>query len=128
MIDAAIKIRLLQDFGRAEDEGFDASALQLHASRGLNIGNINDGGSLSLRESCNEIVHATGAKLEWQKVGSEEATFEYWTGIYRLFDADQSGKKWVAAIHVADWCTAMMRFNAAFLERIDWTHVLKWDE
>jgi hypothetical protein len=128
MIDAAIKIRMLQDIGGAEDEEFDANKLQVEASRGLDIGAIEDRGALSLRESCNKIIHATGARLVWQEVGSGEKVFEYWTGVYRLFGVDQSGKAWTARVNVADWCTAMMRFNAAFQIQIDWAHVLKWDE
>lgn len=128
MIDAAIKIRMLQDIGGAEDDEFDANKLQVKASRGLDLGTVEDRGALSLRESCNKIIHATGAKLVWQKIGLGDDVFEYWTGVYRLFGADQSGKAWVARVNVADWCTAMMRFNVAFQERIDWADVLKWDE
>lgn len=127
MIDAAIKIRMLQDIGRVEDEEFDANALQVEASRDLDIGSTEGGGALSLRDSCNKIIHATGAKLVWQEVGAGEDVFEYWSGAYRLF-GEQSGKAWVARVNVADWCMAMMRFNASFQERIDWARVLKWDE
>jgi hypothetical protein len=128
MIDAAVKIRMLHDIGRAEDDEFDPNKLQEEASGGLDIGTIENRGALSLRESCNKIIHATGAKLVWQDIGAGESSFEYWTGVYRLFGTDQSGKAWVAKVNVADWCTAMIRFNASFQERIDWTHVLKWDE
>lgn len=128
MIDAAIKIRMLQDFGCAEDNEFDVDALQMEASRGLDIGAIEDRGALSLRESCNKIIHATGAKLVWQAIGAADDAFEFWTGVYRLFGSDQSGKEWVARVNVSDWCTAMIRFNASFQEHIDWAHVLKWDE
>ena len=128
MIDAAIKIRMLQDIGRAEDDEFDANILQVEASRELDIGTIEARGALSLRESCNKIIHATGAKLVWQEVGTGKDAFEYWTGVYRLFGSDLSGKEWTARVNVPDWCTAMMRFNASFQERIDWARVLKWDE
>lgn len=128
MIDAAIKIRMLQDFARSEDEDFDVKALQLEASEALEIGNLDGVGALSLRDSCNKIIHATGAKLVWQELGVGSDAFEYWTGAYRLFGTEQSGKKWIATVNVADWCTAMIRFNAGFQEVIDWTHVLKWDE
>ena len=128
MIDAAIKIRMLQDIGRAENDEFDATALQAEASRGLDIGIFEGGGALSLRESCNKIVHATGAKLVWQDAGSGSDAFEYWTGVYRLFGVTRAGKEWVVRVNVPDWCVAMMRFNATFQERIDWAHVLKWDE
>mgnify|MGYP003583645731 FL=1 len=128
MIDAAIKIRMLQDIGRAEDSQFDARTLQMEASSGLDIGAIEGHGALSLRESCNKIVHATGAKPVWQGVERGEDSFEYWTGVYRLFGNDQAGRDWVARINVADWCTAMIRFNSSFQNRIDWASVLKWDE
>lgn len=128
MIDAAIKIRMLHDIGRAADEEFDANTLQLEAIRGLDIGTIEGGGALSLRDSCNKIIHATGAKLVWKEVGAGQDVFEYWTGVYRLFGTEQSKKAWVASVNVADWCVAMMRFNAAFQDHIDWAHVLKWDE
>lgn len=128
MIDAAIKIRILQDFARSEDENFDVNALQMEASRNLKIGDFNGSGLLTLRESCNKIIHATGAKLVWEESSDAVHPFEYWSGNYHLFGSDQSGKEWSATVNVADWCTAMIRFNSSFQEAIDWAHALKWDE
>lgn len=128
MIDAAIKIRMLQDFARSENEDFNEKALQLEAIEDLAIGSLEGAGALSLRDSCNKIIHASGAKLDWQKSGVGSNVFEYWTGAYRLFGTEQSGKKWIVTVNVADWCTAMIRFNASFQEGIDWANVLKWDE
>jgi hypothetical protein len=128
MIDSAIKIRMLQDIGRASKDDFDVNKLQQRASDGLDLGTIEVRQKLSLRDSCNKIVHATGVKLVWQQVDSTESRFDYWTGRCRLFGSDQSGVAWVAEINVADWCVAMIRFNSAFQQNIDWIHILKWDE
>jgi hypothetical protein len=128
MIDAAIKIRMLQDIGRAEDDEFDAIALQVEACKELDIACLVGLGPLSLRESCNKIIHATGTKLVWQEVKTEKKAFEYWTGVYRLFGNDNAGKEWSASVNVPDWCVAMMRFNASFQDRIDWARVNEWSE
>ena len=129
LIDAAVKIRMLQDFAKHEDEELDISSMQIEATEGLNIGYaVPNRNPISLRQSCNKIIHATGARLVWREDIGAACKFEYWVGEYHLFGAEQSGAKWETIIFVPDWCTAMIRFNRDFQEKIDWSHVIKWDE
>ena len=129
LIDTAIKIRMLQDFIQAEDKELDFKKIQMRSINGLRIGALTPSNNfLSLRDSCNKIVHATGAKLVWKECVGTNGKFEYWTGTYHLFGSEQSGRPWEAVINVPDWCTAMIRFNRMFQDTIDWSDVLKWDE
>lgn len=129
LIDAAVKIRMLQDFAKHEDEELDLDAMQTNAVQGLRIGSVPPAnGTISLRQSCNKIIHATGARLIWRESPSDSKKYEYWTGAYHLFGSGQSGANWEVVIDVPDWCTAMIRFNKDFQEKIDWAHVVKWDE
>jgi len=129
MIDAAIKVRMLQDIAKAEDDEFDVSALQEAASRGLKVGTSDRGDPIALRRSCNKIIHGTEARLVWRDShASDGREFEYWTGEYRLSGSDQPDTRWEVTINVADWCIAMMRFNSEFQDRIDWGRFVKWDE
>jgi len=83
-------------------------------------------GTLSLRESCNKIVHATEARLQWVNVAGDESD-EYWNGQYDLWGTNR-GEQWQVELNIEAWCIAMIRFNKAIQEAVDWQHVFKHDE
>jgi len=129
LIDAAVKIRMLQDFARHEDEELDVQSMQNNAVAGLKIGYATGPLTLlALRESCNKIIHATEAKLVWHDGIAGTSKYEYWTGMYQLTGTEQNGSPWQVVIHVPEWCTAITRFTRDFQDKIDWAHVIKWDE
>jgi hypothetical protein len=131
VIEAAIKLRMVQDFSRAEmedDEAVDWELIELQSAAGLTIGGITGGtGTLSLRESCNKIVHATEALLKWDVAPNGDGSIEYWSGVYRLWGS-KGQVPWQVDINVADWCNAMIRLNKSLQLKIDWRRVSKWDE
>jgi hypothetical protein len=127
-IEAAVKIRMVQDFVRADDQDVDLDRLDRESLAGLTIGTIRAGsGALSLRDSCNKIIHATDARLSWEEDQQDGKTFEYWDGSYYL-TGTRDGQLWEVEIHMADWCTAMMRFIVAIQHNVDWHRVHKYDE
>lgn len=129
MIDAAIKVRMLQDFAKVEDQDLDIEDLQMQALAGLKIGDLNViGQGLSIRESCNKVIHATSSNHVWESVEGMDRSFEYWTGVCRFNGCSQSGREWTASIIVPDWCTAMRRFLIGFQHTVDWSRALKWAE
>lgn len=126
IIEAAIKVRMLQDFAKHDDSDIDLKKLDADARKGLSIGSINGLSTpLSLRESCNKIVHATEARMQW--VSSEaKPEVEYWDGVYELF-GENKGVGWQVDLNIPEWCTCMIRFNKAIQETVDWQHVYKHD-
>jgi hypothetical protein len=78
MIDAAVKLRMVQDFIRSEQEHVDLAGLDRGAVKGLNIGEfVGKSEVLTLRKSCNKIIHATDATLRWKEDESEGVPIEY---------------------------------------------------
>lgn len=129
VIESAVKVRMLQDFIKADDEEIDLNVLDSEACQGLIIGTfIQDKELLTLRESCNKIIHATEARLQWLFVDPDNnESNEYWNGMYDLWGSNR-GKHWQLQLNVEAWCIAMIRFNKAVQESVDWYHVYKHDE
>ena len=128
VIDASIKLRMVQDFVTADEHEIDLDRLDVDARNGDAIGVFREGtGKLTLRESCNKVVHATEARLQWEEVTSGSSPFEYWSGIYSLWGS--KGKApWQVDLFIEQWCRAMIRFNRSIQELVDWHRVTKWDE
>jgi hypothetical protein len=126
IIEAAIKVRMLQDFAENDDSELNLKALDLDSRNGLSIG-VSHGTSdpLSLRESCNKIVHATEARMRWS-TSAEKPAVEYWGGLYELFGT-KNKVAWQVDLNIPEWCTCMIRFNKIIQESVDWQHVYKYD-
>lgn len=128
MIEAAVKLRMVQDFIRSADAEVDLDLLDREAVTGLHIGAFMVGtGSLTLRESCNKLVHATEAKLLWAEHVAASTPVEYWSGTFHLWGS-KAGSPWQVELLVPAWCTAMIRLNKAVQQAVDWRSIAKWDE
>lgn len=128
VIECAIKARMVQDFIVADEQDIDLEKLDRDATDGLEIGVFREGvGTLNLRESCNKIVHATEAKLQWVETTFDNLPIEYWSGSYSLWGSKQR-EKWHVELFLESWCVAMIRFNKSVQETVDWHHVSKYDE
>ena len=128
-IESAIKVRMLLDFINSDEHEVDLIELDSRVREGLSIGHfIDDTQELSLRESCNKIVHATEAMLQWvDNEKSKEPIFEYWNGKYSLW-GELNQNNWEIELCIISWCTAMIRFIKEIQETIDWYRVFKHDE
>lgn len=128
-IESAIKVRMLQDYIKADEHEVDLIELDSRVREGLSIGHfIDDNQELSLRESCNKIVHATEATLQWaEDEKMKKYSFEFWNGKYSLW-GEHNQNMWKIELCIISWCTAMIRFNKEIRESIDWYHVFKYDE
>lgn len=128
-IESAIKIRIMQDYINSDEQEINLNNLDSQVREGLFIGHFVDGNQeLSLRESCNKIVHATEAKLQWiSDEEGEDPSIEYWNGNYSLW-GEYKRKKWQIELSISSWCIAMIRFNKEIQDLIDWNHVFKYDE
>ena len=126
IIESAIKLRMIQDFAKHDDDEIDLKAFDTNARKGLVIGSILGVSTpLSLRESCNKIVHATEARMQWMN-SLDKQEVEYWGGFYELF-GENKGAAWRVDLNIPDWCTAMIRFNKTMQEEVDWHHAYKHD-
>ncbi len=126
IIETAVKVRMLQDFAKHEDFGVDLKAIDSDSRKGLSIGKICGVSSpLSLRESCNKIIHATEASMEWVHSRNGQ-DIEFWSGVYEL-SGENKGANWNVELQIPDWCTSMIRFNKIIQESVDWHHVYKYD-
>lgn len=127
VIEAAVKIRMLQDFAQNENEDIDLLAMDREACSNLTIGIVVAGSfNLSLREACNKIIHATEARMCWSNISTITSP-EYWNGKYSL-SGENRGNKWHVELSIEAWCIAMIRFNRLIQEQVDWHHILKYDE
>lgn len=127
VIECAIKVRMIQDFVASDSQEVDLNELDKDARNEIQIGQfIGSELPLTLRESCNKIVHASEARLRWKNEGNE-GSIEYWNGVYELW-GNKGNKPWHVELNIAEWCIGMIRFNKAIQESVDWVHVYKHDE
>src|SRR3989338_2197516 len=85
VIEAAVKLRMLQDFVRSDHDDIDICDMDRRAIDGNVLGIIEpEAEKLTLRECANKVIHATDAQLEWIKSESDGSPYEYWSGNYIL--------------------------------------------
>ena len=135
LIDCAIKVRILQDFLREEDEEIDFADLDQRACSDLVLGQFHAGSDpLTLREACNKIIHATKVNLVWKDVASgadderaaDEYRPEYWNGSVML-EGSKGNREWKLELYVVDFCIALERLLSELGDRVDWYHIYKYD-
>jgi hypothetical protein len=135
LIDCAIKVRILQDFLREEDEEIDFADLDQRACSDLVLGQFHAGSDpLTLREACNKIIHATKVNLVWKDVASgaedereaDEDRPEYWNGSVML-EGSKGNKEWKLELYVVDFCIALERLLSELGDSVDWYHIYKYD-
>lgn len=126
IIEAAIKVRMVQDFAKNDSGEVDLMEIDKESIKGLNIGTMHGMSTpLSLRETCNKIVHATEARMKWEN-STDKPEVEFWSGVYELF-GENRGTEWHVDLNIPEWCSSMIRFNKAIQESVDWQHVYKYD-
>ena len=135
LIDCAIKVRILQDFLREEDEEIDFADLDQRACSDLVLGQFHAGSDpLTLREACNKIIHATKVNLVWKDVASgaddervaDEDLPEYWNGSVML-EGSKGNREWKLELYVVDFCIALERLLSELGDSVDWYHIYKYD-
>lgn len=117
---------MVQDFAKYDDDEVDLDSFDNDPRRGLAIGSISGISTpLKLCESCNKIVHATEARMQWIN-SKDKSQVEYWSGFYELI-GEYKGTAWQVALNVPEWCIAMIRFNKTMQQEVDWHHAYKHD-
>ncbi|CAD6490314.1 MAG: hypothetical protein KFBDDELM_00197 [Candidatus Argoarchaeum ethanivorans] len=138
LIDCAIKVRILQDFLREEDEEdeeIDFADLDQRACSDLVLGQFHAGSDpLTLREACNKIIHATKVNLVWKDVASgaedertaDEDRPEYWNDSVML-EGSKGNREWKFELYVVDFCIALERFLSELVDSVNWDGIYKDD-
>ena len=135
LIDCAIKVRILQDFLREEDEEIDFADLDQRACSDLVLGQFHAGSDpLTLREACNKIIHATKVNLVWKDVASgaedereaDEDRPEYWNGSVML-EGSKGNREWKFELYVVGFCIVLKRLLSELGDSVDWYHIYKYD-
>lgn len=128
VIESAMKVSMLQDLAKSSSEDIDLSVVDQEACENLPIEKVSEGNiALSLRESCNKVVHATEARMSWSKSSMSSDSPEYWDGTYVLW-GENRGSKWQVELIIELWCAAMIRFTKIIQQKVDWYHIFKHDK
>lgn len=127
MIECAVKFRILQDTIKGEEDIIRFDDLDSKACKGLDIGKIISGNfKISLRETCNKIIHARHVTPKLITKNSNNTEFKFWCGIIDLRGFKNS-EQWELQLNLGIWPQAMQRFidefsisDSAFYMGQDW--------
>lgn len=122
LIEIAAKVRVIQDASAAQVTPMLLRRLDRDAVSRKQIGTVLSGDVvLTLRESCNKIIHATTFALVFQNARSAVPRYDYsyWNGICQL-SGEQSKRHWRIALNVYLWADALDCFLEELAGNVDW--------
>lgn len=127
LIQVSIKLRMLEDILKANDEQVDQevdfASLDASARQGLDLGRFHEGtGTLTLREAWNKVIHATDTQFDWDEKEDHEA----WSGTVWL-SGSVRGKNWKVELNVEAFSIATSRYLDRLESNVDWHHLYKYD-
>jgi hypothetical protein len=110
MLECSVRVRVLLDTVSDKPEAREIAKIDEEAISGLIIGDITKGNfDLSIRESCNKVIHAKTASPVWATAVEKGVEFQYWSGDFNLIGS--KGKdEWHVTLHVASWAKAIEKF------------------
>jgi hypothetical protein len=122
LIEIAAKLRVIQDTAMSQVSADDLRDLDVECIGNSGIGTVLVGNfALTLRESCNKIIHANTFELIFQNARSTVPIYVYthWNGICQLAGT-HSKKQWKIALDVYRWSDAMDYFLQELAGNVDW--------
>jgi len=122
LIEIAAKFRVIQDTVATQVGTDYLLALDKESMQGKNIGAVLSGElELTLRESCNKIIHASTFNLVFENARSTvpKHLYSFWNGVCQLSGV-QSKKPWRVALNVYRWADAMDYFLEELSGNVDW--------
>lgn len=121
MLECSIRIRVLLDTVTDKPEAKEIAVIDATVLSRINIGQITKGNfELSIRESCNKIIHAKKVAPIWATAVDNNIKFEYWSGDFSLSGA-KGNNDWQLTLHVAAWAKAVEEFLSSLdSEMIDY--------
>jgi hypothetical protein len=112
-LECCIRLRVLLDTIAGKPGAEKIPSLDAAARTGLVIGQVIDGKfELTLRETCNKIIHAKKVIPIWTTGIERDIEFNYWSGDYDL-SGIKGNEDWRFILHIAPWAKSVERFLAA---------------
>lgn len=122
LIELATKVRIAQDAMLDSLEHSEVRQIDDGSIGETPIGTVLSGSfRLTIRESCNKIIHAKRVDLG---IGTSRNTnpafrYNYWNGHCNLGGA-QGGQPWQIDLNVFDWCQSMTAFAEEMSQYVEW--------
>jgi hypothetical protein len=122
LIELATKVRVAQDAMLDRLESREIREIDEGSIGSTPIGTVLSGSfRLTIRESCNKIIHAKQVALEIGASRSAKPAFRYnfWNGRCRL-RGTQGGQPWEIDLDVFEWCQSMTAFAEEMAQYVEW--------
>jgi hypothetical protein len=124
LINVSINFRLLQDtlMDQSGATSLKETERDLGLDQGAGFGEVLEGNfKLSLRETCNKIIHATSLGLIFaeSRTGKPSARYSYWNGHVHL-SGNKSGAKWSATVDVDKFCRELENYIQCLWGDVEW--------
>ncbi|WP_369915941.1 hypothetical protein AB8810_06965 [Xanthomonas sp. NCPPB 3005] len=122
LIEIAAKVRVVQDTAVSQLPSALLREMDQNAISPKGIGSVLNGDiALTLRESCNKIIHATTFALVFENARSTvpRYTYSFWNGICQL-SGEQSKRHWRIALNVYRWADSLDCFLEELAGNVDW--------
>jgi hypothetical protein len=124
LINSAINFRVLQDTLRSQsgEKSLTEAEIDLALTSDLKLGDVIDGGfELTLRESCNKIIHTTRFDLLFSesRTGKPSRWYSYWNGDVRALGI-QGTRRWELVLDVPNWCDAIDAYFECLSGDLEW--------
>jgi hypothetical protein len=109
-LECSIRVRILMDTIAEKPEADKLNSLDSASRSGLELGQLVDGKfELTVRETCNKIIHARKVIPVWVTGLERDVEFRYWSGDYDL-SGSKGNENWRLILHVAPWAKSVERF------------------
>lgn len=126
-LECSVRVRVLLDTVATKPEASNLVDLDFAACTDLTIGQVVEGEfELTIRETCNKIIHANKVIPVWATAIEGDIEFKYWSGDYDL-SGIKGEETWRVILHIAPWAKSVERFlleakadNLTFYVGQDW--------
>ncbi len=124
LLSLALNLRVLHDTARTKSlgKGVATDIEEISNSTEQGLGTVLQGDfELTLRESCNKIIHATEFRPEFKesRTGRPVKRYAYWTGQVTALGS-QGRANWVVQLDTLRWCDAVDEFFEYSADQVEW--------
>ena len=110
ILECSIRFRVLLDTVAGKPEAGKVKSLDAAARSGLVIGHVINGKfDLTIRETCNKIIHARKVIPLWAIGTENNVEFKYWSGKFEL-SGIKGSENWQLVLSVAQRAQSVERF------------------
>lgn len=111
LLECAVKTRVFQDYLLGSRFDHDFAKIDEESRQAVQLGIVRKGTvELTLRETCNKIIHATRVVVIWAEKEYSGEVIKYWNGILELHGS-KGRDEWQVDLHVGEWARAMVTYH-----------------